>query len=92
MSCLGDIADKDYVRHTIDQINQSLPPIKAIIHAAGINEDAVITRQTHDSFTRVMASKIDGSWNLHIIVWDWEYVWEWYWRSVDIYELISKRS
>jgi myxalamid-type polyketide synthase MxaB len=62
----GDIADQDHVKHIMDSINQTLPSLKGIFHAAGINDDAVISRQNLDSFQRVMHPKIDGSWHLHM--------------------------
>jgi myxalamid-type polyketide synthase MxaB len=66
ISSFGNIADKDYVNHTIAKVKHSCPPLKGIIHAAGITEDAVTTRQNYNSFERVMLSKIEGSWNLHM--------------------------
>ncbi|KPA15487.1 polyketide synthase family protein [Candidatus Magnetomorum sp. HK-1] len=65
LSVFADISDKDQVKNTINTIKNSLPPLKGIIHAAGINKDSVMTRQTHERFKSVMLSKIEGSWNLH---------------------------
>jgi len=65
LSLFGDISNIDHVNNIINTIKDTMPPLKGIIHAAGINEDAVITRQNFESFQRVMLSKIDGSWNLH---------------------------
>ena len=66
ISFFGDIADKNYVNQTIDKVKNSLPPLKGIIHAAGITEDAVINRQNYDHFKNVMLPKIEGAWNLHM--------------------------
>ncbi len=51
-----------------DKIKKSLagmPPLKGIIHAAGLLDDGVLARQNKGRFERVMAPKIAGAWHLH---------------------------
>ncbi len=40
-------------------------PLKGIIHAAGVLDDATLLHQTWDRFETVMAAKAKGAWNLH---------------------------
>jgi mycoketide-CoA synthase len=39
--------------------------LTAVIHAAGMIDDAVITSLTPDRIDTVLAAKVDGAWNLH---------------------------
>ncbi|NEO45631.1 MAG: type I polyketide synthase, partial [Moorea sp. SIO4A3] len=62
---LGDISNEQDVSHIFDQIQASLPPLKGVVHAAGVLDDGVIQQMNWERFTRVMAPKLEGSWNLH---------------------------
>ncbi|UQX09680.1 type I polyketide synthase [Candidatus Mycobacterium methanotrophicum] len=42
------------------------PPIRGVIHAAGVTESALLTETTHATFQRVMWPKIAGSQSLHM--------------------------
>jgi amino acid adenylation domain-containing protein len=46
------------------------PPLRGAIHAAGTLEDGVIAQQTWDRFSRVLAPKVEGGWNLHRLTLD----------------------
>jgi acyl transferase domain-containing protein/acyl carrier protein len=56
-----DVADRD----ALDKVFESPIPIKGIIHAAGIIDDALLDDLTWDRFERVFAPKVQGTWNLH---------------------------
>src|SRR5205814_9986715 len=47
-----------------------LPPLRGIVHAAGVLDDGVLIQQEWTRFARVMAPKISGSWNLHTLTLD----------------------
>jgi myxalamid-type polyketide synthase MxaB len=40
-------------------------PLRGLIHAAGVLDDAVLERQTAERFATVMAPKVQGAWELH---------------------------
>ncbi|WP_344284760.1 SDR family NAD(P)-dependent oxidoreductase, partial [Actinomadura napierensis] len=40
-------------------------PLTAVIHAAGVTDDAVVTSLTSEQVDAVLAPKVDGAWNLH---------------------------
>jgi acyl carrier protein len=49
----------------LEKINSQLPPLRGIIHAAGILDGGVLKQQSLERFRRVMAPKVAGAWNLH---------------------------
>lgn len=62
---LGDISQKQDVVKIIDSIQDSLPPLKGVIHSAGVLDDGVLQQMSWDRFTKVMAPKVQGTWYLH---------------------------
>ena len=45
--------------------NSGEPPLRGIVHAAGVLEDATLVNVTPDQLRRVMEPKVAGAWNLH---------------------------
>ncbi len=63
---LGDVARSPDVETIISQLTtDNLPPLKGIIHAAGVLDDGLLSQLSWQQFTKVMAPKVDGAWNLH---------------------------
>ncbi|MEZ4737582.1 MAG: type I polyketide synthase [Caldilineaceae bacterium] len=62
---LGDIADGDDVARILQTVERDLPPLRGIIHAAGVVEHVGLPDQQWPAFQRVMAPKVQGSWHLH---------------------------
>lgn len=60
----ADVADPEQVISLIDRIRKECVPLKGVIHAAGVTDDALFANQTWPRFTGVTAPKI-GAWNLH---------------------------
>lgn len=44
---------------------QSRPPISAIIHCAGVVDDAVLSSQNPERVSRVLRPKVNAAWHLH---------------------------
>ncbi|MBW4689757.1 MAG: SDR family NAD(P)-dependent oxidoreductase [Komarekiella atlantica HA4396-MV6] len=61
----ADISDFESIAEVFSQIEQSLPPLRGIIHSVGVLDDGILQQQTWAKFARVMAPKIQGAWNLH---------------------------
>jgi len=59
IACAADVAD------VLALIRKSMPPLKGVIHAAAVFEDAVLANATSGTFERVMRPKVCGAWNLH---------------------------
>jgi acyl transferase domain-containing protein/acyl carrier protein len=62
-----DVTDGDAVATLLDGIGRTLPPLRGILHAAGVIDDAVLAEQTPARFERVMGPKVDGTWHLHTL-------------------------
>ncbi|KAG6354433.1 hypothetical protein INS49_004450 [Diaporthe citri] len=45
--------------------SQGRPPVSAIIHCAGVVDDAVLSSQTPERVSRVLRPKVDAAWLLH---------------------------
>ncbi|OIJ88637.1 hypothetical protein BIV25_36330 [Streptomyces sp. MUSC 14] len=59
-----DVADRDAVAAMIEAV-PGRHPLTAVIHAAGVVDDAPITSLTPEQIDRVMRVKADGAWHLH---------------------------
>jgi acyl transferase domain-containing protein len=61
----ADLAVRADVERVLAETAASLPPLRGIVHAAGVLDDSVLIQQQWERFERVMAPKIAGSWHLH---------------------------
>ncbi|NEO71582.1 type I polyketide synthase [Moorena sp. SIO3H5] len=61
----GDISEQRDAVRIINQIQDSLPPLKGVIHAAGVLDDSLLQNLSWQQFTKVMAPKVAGTWHLH---------------------------
>lgn len=62
-----DITDFRQTGDLFGEIKKRFGRIDGIIHAAGINEDALIVNKDILSFNRVLAAKVQGAWNLDVL-------------------------
>ncbi|MEW6732242.1 MAG: SDR family NAD(P)-dependent oxidoreductase [Acidobacteriota bacterium] len=69
--CL-DIACQQQLANLLVEIEQTLPPLKGIVHAAGILSDTTLLKLSRESFQAVIRPKVMGSWNLHKLTIDKE--------------------
>jgi len=60
-----DVADAVRVEKLISKVQATDRPLAGIFHAAGVLDDATLPQQTWQQFAKVMAAKVDGTWNLH---------------------------
>ncbi len=60
----NDIANKTEVEQLFNSILPNMPPLKGIIHAAGILDDGILPQQTYQRFLKVFEAKVFGAWNL----------------------------
>ncbi len=60
-----DSADQDAMTDVIQEIAQSGPPLRGVIHAAGTLDDGMLEKQNWNRFRKVFAAKVDGAWILH---------------------------
>jgi hypothetical protein len=57
----GDISREGDVIALLQRIATEMPPLKGVIHAAGVLDDGVIAQQTWERFDRVLAPKVRGA-------------------------------
>ncbi|MYQ99343.1 SDR family NAD(P)-dependent oxidoreductase, partial [Streptomyces sp. SID6139] len=59
-----DAADPEALRATLDGIDAA-HPLTAVVHAAGLLEDATVPALTPGALERVLRPKADAAWHLH---------------------------
>ncbi|MEV5647450.1 type I polyketide synthase [Nocardia sp. NPDC052254] len=59
-----DVADRAALRAVLDSIPME-SPLTAVIHAAGVLDDATVAALTVEQLDRVLVPKVDAAWNLH---------------------------
>ena len=62
---LGDISARERVNEIVNRIHTDLPPLKGVIHAAGVSNFNLLKSQKWNEFRNVLAPKVQGAWNLH---------------------------
>jgi NADPH:quinone reductase-like Zn-dependent oxidoreductase len=61
----GDVSIEEDITSIFDQVQRMMPPLRGVIHAAGMLADGVLLQQDWTRFREVMAAKIEGTWHLH---------------------------
>jgi myxalamid-type polyketide synthase MxaB len=61
----ADVSNLLQLKAVFSDLAKTAPPLRGIIHAAGVLDDGVLQQQTWQRFIRVMAPKVQGAWNLH---------------------------
>ena len=61
----ADVSEPEQVARTLAEIAATMPPLKGVVHAAGVLEDALLRHYDQGRFARVLAPKLQGAWNLH---------------------------
>ena len=59
-----DVADRQALAGVLAQVPVE-HPVTAVIHAAGVLDDGVVSSLTPQRMDAVLAPKVDGAWNLH---------------------------
>lgn len=60
-----DITDEKALRNALDPDNLGLPPVSAVVHAAGVVNDALVSDTGPEGLRDVLAPKVQGSLALH---------------------------
>ncbi|MBH8553202.1 SDR family NAD(P)-dependent oxidoreductase [Nostocaceae cyanobacterium CENA357] len=66
----ADVSNSGDVAQVLEGIQTSYPPLRGIFHAAGVLDDGVLMQQNWSRFAKVLAPKVSGAWNLHILTKD----------------------
>lgn len=60
-----DITDAEAVVQMVEQTRKTCPPIKGVLHAAAVFDDALLQNLDAQRMEAVVAPKLLGAWNLH---------------------------
>ncbi len=60
-----DVTNSSALTSLISEIQNEIPPLKGIVHAAMVLDDSLIRNMTQDQLLKVLNPKVTGSWNLH---------------------------
>jgi phthiocerol/phenolphthiocerol synthesis type-I polyketide synthase C len=61
----ADVAQADVLQCVLERLDHSAPPIRGVVHAAAVLDDATLMRLDDANFATVFAPKVTGAWNLH---------------------------
>ncbi|SEL14132.1 Acyl transferase domain-containing protein [Stigmatella aurantiaca] len=61
----ADVTSAADVARLLETIDSELPPLRGIVHAAGVIADGVLTQLDEPRLRAVLAPKVQGAWNLH---------------------------
>jgi myxalamid-type polyketide synthase MxaE and MxaD len=61
----GDVASPEDMRRIFGELGAAMPPLRGIVHAAGIADTQMLAAISAEDYERVTAAKIDGTWVLH---------------------------
>jgi polyketide synthase 12/epothilone polyketide synthase D len=64
--CAADVSNEHDVAALLAQIERTLPPLRGVVHAAMVLEDALLLNLDRERMERVLAAKVSGAWNLHL--------------------------
>jgi acyl transferase domain-containing protein len=78
-----DVSKEAEVARLLQQVDAVSPPLRGVVHAAGVLADAALLQQDPERFERVMAPKVAGAWNLHRLTEG---------RALDFFVLFSSAS
>ena len=66
----ADVSRAEDLRAVVALAGSSLPPLRGVVHAAGVLDDGVLLEQSLARFSTVFAPKVQGAWNLHTLTLD----------------------
>ena len=59
-----DVSDESALRALLNLIRRDGPPLRGVVHSAGVLDDAGLIQQNPGRFARVFAPKVRGGWLL----------------------------
>lgn len=66
----ADVNYSEQIADILGNIRETMPPLRGIIHAAGIVNDGLLVNQNDAQFKQVLAPKVQGAWHLHSLTQD----------------------
>jgi acyl transferase domain-containing protein/NADPH:quinone reductase-like Zn-dependent oxidoreductase/aryl carrier-like protein len=66
----ADVSDPGDATRLMEAVHAGSPPLRGIVHAAGVLDDGVLVQQSWGRFEQVLAPKVRGAWHLHRLTHD----------------------
>ena len=66
----GDVTRADQAAAILGSVGASMPPLRGVVHAAGVLDDGILQLLDDRQLREVMAPKVQGAWNLHALTRD----------------------
>jgi acyl transferase domain-containing protein/acyl carrier protein len=63
----ADVTDEAELARALAEVETSMPPLRGVVHAAGVLDDASVLRLDRSRLDAVMGPKVAGAWNLHTL-------------------------
>jgi acyl transferase domain-containing protein len=63
----ADVSNEAQLASALAELGATAPPLRGIVHAAGVVADGLLRDQTWMQFERALAPKMFGAWNLHTL-------------------------
>jgi acyl transferase domain-containing protein/acyl carrier protein len=79
----ADVADARRLAEVLALTRGDMPPLRGVLHCAGVLDDGILEQQEPARFRTVMAPKVQGAWNLHMLTQD---------EPLDLFVLYSSMS
>jgi acyl transferase domain-containing protein len=79
----ADVSSASQMARVLADAHRDLPPLRGVIHAAGVIDDGLLLQQDWDRFRSVTAPKVEGAWILHTLTLD---------RRLDFFVLFSSMA
>jgi acyl transferase domain-containing protein/acyl carrier protein/phospholipid N-methyltransferase len=66
----ADVSDREQAREVVTAVERDMGPLRGVVHAAMVLDDAPIERLTEERMWTAMTPKLMGAWNLHTLTLD----------------------
>ena len=63
----ADVSDGARMTRLFQEIEEKMPSLRGVIHAAGVLDKEILTKRDWGRFRRAIAAKVEGSWHLHTL-------------------------
>jgi short-subunit dehydrogenase len=60
-----DVCEFEHLKKTIDEVKTNMPPIKGVVHTAGVLNDKMLTHLAWNEFEKVLNPKVAGTLNIY---------------------------
>lgn len=61
----ADASERDVLGDALDRSLADMPPLRGVVHAAGVLDDGMLAGKTWEQFRGALAAKVAGAWNVH---------------------------